>query len=105
MFLRRLFIFIFSITKIVNFKNQNKIKCGKLEDKTDYNYDLCSVPSAFFQLCEMGSEAWFFCLAFDMAVSVSNPLSSFKNRRDIIYYLLSFSIYCNIYIIFSATLE
>jgi len=48
----------------------------------DYANDVgrCAIPSAFMEFFEIASEAWFFCLAIDLATSLSNPFSSFKSR-------------------------
>lgn len=40
----------------------------------------CAAPSGMIQFFELASEMWFFCVAFDLAVSITNPFSSFKAR-------------------------
>jgi molybdopterin-guanine dinucleotide biosynthesis protein A len=40
----------------------------------------CGPASGVFEFFEMASEAWFFCLALDLIVSITNPFSSFKQR-------------------------
>jgi hypothetical protein len=43
-------------------------------------YNQCAVPSGMIEFFELASEMWFFCVAFDLAVSITNPFSSFKAR-------------------------
>ena len=38
------------------------------------------MPSALMEFFEMSSEAWFLCLAFELAISLSDPFSTFKSR-------------------------
>lgn len=40
----------------------------------------CGASAGALEFFEMASEAWFFCLAVDLAVSITNPFSSFKDR-------------------------
>jgi len=47
---------------------------------SDELYRNCSAPSGMIEFFELASEAWFFCLAFDLAVSITNPFSSFSQR-------------------------
>ena len=53
------------------------------------NYEnQCDLPSAVLEFFEIASEGWFICLAIDLAITISNPFSSFKDRYDIVYYLM-----------------
>lgn len=40
----------------------------------------CAFGSASLEFFELASEAWFFCLAVDLFVTITNPFSSFKQR-------------------------
>ena len=42
--------------------------------------DRCGLPSAVLEFFEIASEGWFICLAVDLAITISNPFSSFKDR-------------------------
>lgn len=43
----------------------------------------CAAPSGMIEFFELASEMWFFCVAFDLAVSITNPFSSFKARYSL----------------------
>jgi hypothetical protein len=43
-------------------------------------FNQCAAPSGMIEFFELASEMWFFCVAFDLAVSITNPFSSFKAR-------------------------
>ena len=49
--------------------------------RTDYQ-NRCNLPSAILEFFEIASEGWFICLAIDLAVTISNPFSSFNDRYD-----------------------
>jgi hypothetical protein len=56
-----------------------------MKGEIDYSqYDdkehVCKIPSGFMEFFEIASEAWFLCLAWDLAVSVTNPFSTIKTR-------------------------
>jgi hypothetical protein len=42
--------------------------------------DRCQIPSAIFEFFQIASEMWLVCVALDLAVTLSNPFSSFKAR-------------------------
>lgn len=53
-------------------------RCSVNED-TDVEHK-CSLASGMIQFFEMASEAWFLCLAYDLAVTITNPFSSSASR-------------------------
>jgi hypothetical protein len=58
-------------------------RCHIDDDEVGSNEDVfqnCAAPAGMIEFFELASEAWFFCLAFDLAVSITNPFSSFKQR-------------------------
>jgi hypothetical protein len=44
--------------------------------------DRCQVPAAIFEFFQIASEMWLLCVAFDLAVTMSNPFSSFQARSS-----------------------
>lgn len=51
--------------------------------EADYNHtkeDRCAIPAAIFEFFQIASEMWLLCVALDLAVTMSNPFSSFKHR-------------------------
>ena len=50
----------------------------------------CNVPAAVLEFFEIASEGWFICLAIDLAISISNPFSSFPDRLDLFSILFYF---------------
>lgn len=48
---------------------------------TDFeDKDACGYAAGMLQFFEMASEAWFLCLAYDLAVTITNPFSSPSGR-------------------------
>lgn len=52
-------------------------------------YNNCAAPSGMIEFFELASEMWFFCVAFDLAVSITNPFSSFKARSHRHWHILT----------------
>jgi hypothetical protein len=40
----------------------------------------CRVPSMIMQFLQIASEGWLLCIAFDLAVTITNPFSSLEKR-------------------------
>ena len=53
-------------------------QCSITEDTGDE--DNCALGAGMLQFFEMASEAWFLCLAYDLAVTITNPFSSSAGR-------------------------
>jgi hypothetical protein len=45
----------------------------------------CQIPSAIFEFFQIASEMWLLCVAFDLAVTMSNPFSSFRARSSLCF--------------------
>jgi hypothetical protein len=57
--------------------------CGELTCRTSVLYErerFCALPAALLEFAQIASEAWFLCAAVDVAIAVTNPFSSFKDR-------------------------
>jgi hypothetical protein len=57
--------------------------CGELTCRTSVLYErerFCALPAGLLEFAEIASEAWFLCAAVDVAIAVTNPFSSFKDR-------------------------
>ena len=52
--------------------------CSVSQDGDDEHK--CAIAAAMQQFFEMASEAWFLCLAYDLAVTITNPFSSSASR-------------------------
>jgi hypothetical protein len=52
--------------------------CSIVDDDADESK--CGISAGMLQFFEMASEAWFLCLAFDLAVTITNPFSSSAGR-------------------------
>jgi hypothetical protein len=51
------------------------------DNDNDYDYESkCGISAGMLQFFEMASEAWFLCLAYDLAVTITNPFSSSADR-------------------------
>lgn len=54
---------------------------GELDDDgAGGGEDECALSAGMLQFFEMASEAWFLCLAYDLAVTITNPFSSSAGR-------------------------
>jgi hypothetical protein len=40
----------------------------------------CNAPAAILEFFEIASEAWFLCMAIDLAITLMNPFSPFRKR-------------------------
>ncbi len=40
----------------------------------------CNAPAAILEFFEIASEAWFLCMAVDLAITLLNPFSPFRKR-------------------------
>jgi hypothetical protein len=45
----------------------------------------CHIAAGLLEFFEIASEAWFFCAAYELALTLTNPFSSFKQR--LVYYI------------------
>eukprot|EP00602_Paraphysomonas_sp_CaronLab_P002811 CAMPEP_0185026992 /NCGR_PEP_ID=MMETSP1103-20130426/11740_1 /TAXON_ID=36769 /ORGANISM="Paraphysomonas bandaiensis, Strain Caron Lab Isolate" /LENGTH=1008 /DNA_ID=CAMNT_0027560801 /DNA_START=160 /DNA_END=3186 /DNA_ORIENTATION=- len=79
--------------------------CDIDDDEVGSNDELyrnCSAPSGMIEFFELASEAWFFCLAFDLAVSITNPFSSFSQRMKY-YHVVSWGFGLGMALVLSLT--
>ena len=58
--------------------------CGahscSIKDDVETSEKECALSAGMLQFFEMASEAWFLCLAYDLAVTITNPFSSSAGR-------------------------
>ncbi len=61
----------------------------------------CNAPAAILEFFEIASEAWFLCMAVDLAITLLNPFSPFRKRLSFYFSILLIFIRIFFYHLFS----